>query len=489
MKRFLIPASCVLACLMILASCRKGPDRDIEKKIYVTHSSLNLIEGDEIQITASPTDQTFSWQSVNPDIVTVSQTGLVNAIKDGISGINITSSGGLQRTIPVNVAKYIPLDGIDVFEPGTVTVTTSLSVKISETSTVEAAPTPKNYNERVPFKIIWESSDESIVKIDAVSGLITPVDLGEAEIMVSVVDKPSVKKVIPIEIIENPITDIQVPESLDLMLKRNFTVTPELLPANYGMKDPSLVWKSSDESIVQVNNGELIPVGLGEVTISVSLNSNPNVKSEIVISVAHLALQRFTSAGSNLLQTRAYLVNDEEITTIGIDRSTFGTAYNRDFMSYDTGTGNITFIGETGEWDVYYSSMYNYFWVARMSDVAPACYWIVGAGFACPPVWHSDFNSGGWSTSNMRQMAYMRSIGDGKYQATIYIGVGGFDFCVYANRAWGGQIYEPTLTGPPGIILHAGTKGDLVEGDGFVPGYFRFTFDQTNWAFIFEDAE
>ena len=488
MNRFLIQATGILICFLMFTGCRKGPDRDIEQMIYVTHSSLNMIEGDEIQITASPTDQTFKWESANPDIVTVTSTGLVRAIKDGLSEIIITSNGGLYRTIPVNVEKFISLDGIDILVPGTVTTATSLSVKISEAPTLEATANPKNYNERVSFKIIWQSSDEDIVKIDEQSGAVTPVEVGEAKIIVSLVDKPSVRTEIPIEIIENPITAIQVTNALDLMLNKNFTVTPILQPANYGVRDPSLVWESSNESIVKVTDGEIEPVGIGSATVTVSLNSNPSIKSEIAINVSHIVIQRFTDAGSNLVQSNAYLTKDEEITIIGVDPSTFGIAYNRDFMSYDPVTEKLTFTGETGDWGVYYSSKYNYFWITRMSDVAPACYWIVGAGFSCASIWNSDFTEGGWSTGNMRQMAYMKPIGDGKYQTTIYIGVDDFDFCVYTNRSWGGQIYNPTLTAPPGITLHP-NGGDLWPGDGFVPGYYQFVFDQPNWAFIFEKAD
>ena len=91
--------------LLMLAGCSKGPDRNIEYKIYVTHPQLKMIVGEEVQITASPTEQTFTWESTNPAVASVSATGLVRAIGDGICMINITSSGGLKRAIPVEVTE------------------------------------------------------------------------------------------------------------------------------------------------------------------------------------------------------------------------------------------------------------------------------------------------------------------------------------------------------------------------------------------------
>ena len=63
------------------------------------------------------------------------------------------------------------------------------------------------------------------------------------------------------------------------------TVIPIISPSDYAVRDSSLVWKSSDESIVKVNHGEINPVGVGSAIVTVSLNSNPAIKTEIPIIV------------------------------------------------------------------------------------------------------------------------------------------------------------------------------------------------------------
>lgn len=269
------------------------------------------------------------------------------------------------------------------------------------------------------------------------------------------------------------------------MLNKNHTVIPVLLPFDYGVKDASLIWNSSDESVLKVADGVIEPVGNGSAIVTVSHKSNPEIQSVITVNVANIVIKSFVDVGSNLVRGSVFFEKDKEIEVIGVNPSSFEKAYNRDFMSYDSETNKLTYIGETGTWDVFYSSTYNYFWVARMNDVAPDCYWIVGEGFASPSEWHNDFLSGGWSTSNMRQMAYMRLLGNGVYQATINM-LSPFSFVTYANRAWSGQLYGSTLTAPTGIGLHPANNSDIISLDGFEPGYYRFTFDKPNMTYHFE---
>lgn len=284
MNIFLHRASFIFAGLLMLAACSEGLERNVEYTIYTTQSSIELIEGEEFQITASPTTQTFTYETTDAKVATVSSMGLVRAISDGTCFINITSSEGLTRQIPVDVEMLLLLEGIDVYNKANLAPVNSLSLLGGQSIELGTDAVPLNYNEKIPFNLIWESSDEAIVTIDE-NGLATPVYFGNAEITVSVVDKPSVKKVIPVEVVENPITTIQVERNLVLTLNEMHTVIPVLLPSNYDVRDPSLVWKSSDESIVKVTDGEIEPVGIGSAVVTVSLNSNPDVFTEIAVIV------------------------------------------------------------------------------------------------------------------------------------------------------------------------------------------------------------
>jgi hypothetical protein len=385
MKKFLIRTATVLACTGLFAACVDGPNRDTEKTIFVDHSSLDLFVGEEVQITASPTGETFVWESDDPTVATASN-GTVTAIGEGITNI-VVSYGDVRRAIPVNVEVLIPATGISVSRA-------SMTLKRGEITTITAGLIPENSNDR-----------------------------------------------------------------------------------------SALLWQSSDPDVAQVTGGVIEAVNCGLATVTVMLEDNPSVKAEIDVFVPTINLSSFTTdAGKNLSYGQVDFTKDAEITIAGLDPSEFGAVYNRDFFSYDSNTGQLTFTGETGTYDVYYSGKYNYFWVARMNNPSPDDLWLVGNGFACSPVWNSDFDYFGWNTSDIRQLAYMKPLGDGKYQATIYISSSHDwgDVEIAISNTAGASLVSPTLTGDCAGMYTYSWGICTWGGTGFGFGYNRLTVDVSN---------
>lgn len=174
---------------------------------------------------------------------------------------------------------------------------------------------------------------------------------------------------------------------------------------------------------------------------------------------------------------------DAEFEITGIEET--DKQYNRDFFAYNASTGKFTFLGETGTWDVYYSMKYKYFWVSRMSDVAPKCYWLIGHGFTNAATWHKGYESIGWDLDDPVQLAYCKSIGSNKYQTSVYLANthewGDFDIQICSNRTWEaafGIFSDTSFTGDNTGIEYAGGKNaDIVSSEGFIPGYYRLTID------------
>ncbi len=75
MNRFLYRAFFIFVGLLIFSACADGPERDVEYTIYTTQSSIELLEGEEFQINASPTTQTFTYESTDKSVATVRSTG------------------------------------------------------------------------------------------------------------------------------------------------------------------------------------------------------------------------------------------------------------------------------------------------------------------------------------------------------------------------------------------------------------------------------
>lgn len=478
---------------LILNGCAEGPDRNIEHKIFLTHAELNMIEGDETQITASPTSQSFKWESSNTSVVTVSSTGLTKAIGDGSCFIYVTSSEGLKRTIPVDVVEYLPLTGIDVLNAANSATVESLSILLGQSINLRPVAVPENYNERIPFNVIWESKDESIIVIDEATGSLRAIDFGSTEITVSSVEKPDIKKVIPIDVPENPITQIVVAKSsIDLIVDETTTLSTSFLPTDYSVKDESLVLTSSDPTVVSVTDGVLKAISGGGATIKVSLTENPNVYAEVIVNVeapSLINLSKFTGTGlnDNLVYKRVYLEKNKPINVQTLSAAELSAAYNRDFMEWDAATETLTFTGETGQWDVYYSSKYHYFWIRQdeRNGSTTGVYWLRGQGFTQAPVWNADLagTSGGycWALAKIRFSAFMKPMGNNRFQASIYIAsaaqYASFWITIKHNLcSWANPPGTPlTLVAPAGFTA---TSTDInVRPAGFEGGYYRFTMD------------
>ncbi len=173
----------------------------------------------------------------------------------------------------------------------------------------------------------------------------------------------------------------------------------------------------------------------------------------------------------------------DEVTLAGF--SDVEHAWNRDFFDYDADNGTFTFLRATGTWNVYYSKTFNYIWICRDDDTAPDCFWMVGHGFTCAPVWNDFYtNSGGWDMEDITQEAYIVKTGDNQYQCTVYLNNhhiwDSFEAEFYSDREWGKDngmlIHQENISGDATGIVESSSNG-ITSGDGFVPGYYRLTFD------------
>ena len=115
MKNHILAVSGLLiSALLLFLGCGKPENGGSESTIEVTSVNLNtatleLEIGEESQLTAiiSPSnasDRKVTWGSSNVKVVTVTETGLVKGIAEGIATITATA-GGKQSTCAVTVSK------------------------------------------------------------------------------------------------------------------------------------------------------------------------------------------------------------------------------------------------------------------------------------------------------------------------------------------------------------------------------------------------
>lgn len=142
-----------------------------------------LIVGETYQFTAnvSPSnadDQKIYWSSSNPAVASIDSNGFVNPKSQGSATITVTTNdGGFTNTCSIGVYS-IPVEGV------TISGCPDGNLSIGETIQLSAIISPENATDNL---VAWASSDTSVAKIDE-SGMITPIQAGNATITVTTID-------------------------------------------------------------------------------------------------------------------------------------------------------------------------------------------------------------------------------------------------------------------------------------------------------------
>lgn len=157
----------------------------------VTNGSYEMAPGSTVQINASvlpaDADQEVSFSALG-SYVTVSNSGLVTAVKSGTGYIQASTSNGKTASLEINV----------VIPPESVTISGPNTVDVGKTITLTANVLPQNAFNR---SVTWESSDGNIASVNRTSGVVTGINTGNVVITATAVGNPSVKNVYNLEVL------------------------------------------------------------------------------------------------------------------------------------------------------------------------------------------------------------------------------------------------------------------------------------------------
>lgn len=146
--------------LILLTSCDNFDRTEAIPAISVNHTSLSLFIGDDIQLTASPQNNTsYKWESEDIEVATITSDGIVTAVGEGTTNI-IVRDGDIQTSIPITVVTLIPLTSVELS-----TDHIAIFPNTSEIILVDYTPIDANEVSRTDFK--WWSDDESIAIVYA----------------------------------------------------------------------------------------------------------------------------------------------------------------------------------------------------------------------------------------------------------------------------------------------------------------------------------
>jgi len=231
--------------------------------ITLNHTTYSIEEGNQFQLTATvlpanATNKNVLWSSGDESAVLVSSTGLVNAMEPGVVTITATTEdGGLTATCVVTVTeKPIAVTGVTVSPE-------SLSLIPGETGIIAANVLPENATNK---SVAWSSNNTGVAEVNQ-KGEVTALAPGHAKISVFTQDGNfeavcSVTVLVPVTGVSLNHTTYTIEEGNQFQLMA--TVEPE------DATNKNVLWSSSDESAVTVNeNGLVNAMEPGVVTITV----------------------------------------------------------------------------------------------------------------------------------------------------------------------------------------------------------------------------
>ena len=163
---------------------------EITRAIPVTSLSLNpanlalVVTGGPAQLTVTvlppnATDQRLNWQSSDPDVATVSPTGLVTPIAPGRTHITVTSADGgcVAKSEMTVTAAVVSVTGIALSH-------VSHTLPLGETLQLVATLTPSNATKQ---DVSWLSTNPDVASVTA-EGLVTAFRVGTARITATSTD-------------------------------------------------------------------------------------------------------------------------------------------------------------------------------------------------------------------------------------------------------------------------------------------------------------
>lgn len=232
----------------------------------MNYTSITLIQGNTFQLDAAirPANATYNtpaWESDNPEIAMVDDDGIVTAISPGTAWVTAKArdSSGKYCKCYVTVIAPIPATGVT-------TMVDEIVMAPGEKKTVVAKATPANTTD----SMMWTSSDESVVRVNPVSGEITAIAPGNASVIVMMDSgKKAVINVIVVGLNRTSVVMDYYSSGVELYVEG---------------AQSTVRWYSTNPRVVEVRNGRLTSRGSGTATIEARVNGRTLTCTVRVIS-------------------------------------------------------------------------------------------------------------------------------------------------------------------------------------------------------------
>ncbi|MBE5943137.1 MAG: hypothetical protein E7264_11460 [Lachnospiraceae bacterium] len=330
-----------------------GVTLDVTELALDSKTSYQLTEN---ILPAEATNKNVTWTSDNEKVATV-ENGKVSALRAGTATITVTTEdGGFSASCVVTVT------GKDVTD--VILAKETLSIEVGNRAYVEPTVLPANADDT---SVTWSSSDDSVVSIDAATGVITANAAGTATITVTTNDG-GYEATCEVTVTEPEETETTVkvtgitihPLEEDVQVGDTFTLTAEITPDNATNQD--VIWLSSDVDVADINqDGEVTTYAVGEVTFTaIAADSGKSAgytievlplavtSVELTDTILYMEIGEKYGLGYNIFPADA---SNQDVTWSSSDESVVSVSAAGRIRALRVGTATITITTEDGGYE------------------------------------------------------------------------------------------------------------------------------------------
>lgn len=239
--------------------------------VSIINKGINIFVGDSksLEVSIIPedaSDKTLLWESNNPDIALVSDTGIITGVNPGDAIITVKSkdndvSDSCMVRVVSKEAETLELNESDI------------EIRINESMELGVVVTPYELSNL----ITWVSDDESIAVVD--KGRVSGIASGKTIIRAIYGNKEAVSNVKVVL----PVTSLNIEkESLKININDTSIIKTTIMPEEASNQE--LNWESSNPSIATVDNGTVKGISEGTTIITASIDGK-KVTCEVKVMI------------------------------------------------------------------------------------------------------------------------------------------------------------------------------------------------------------
>lgn len=268
------------------------------ESISLDTESIDLAPGETHQLTANinpsnAADKSLTWKTSDESVATVSENGLITALKVGSAVITVSSSNGITASCTVNIEERI----IEVAE---VSLDRSwLELTVGDNATLSATVNPSDATDKT---LTWTSSDESVVTVSEY-GLVNAIQVGSAVITVSSSNGITAKCNVTVKDKDIEVAEIMLDRSELILLEGESEVLSATINPS-DATDKTLSWTSSDNSVAKVSTDGLVTaIKAGKTVITVSSSNGITASCSVIVESKVVDVTGITLDRSELVLT------------------------------------------------------------------------------------------------------------------------------------------------------------------------------------------